>query len=69
MPNHHNVAFNQFISPDKSTIINITDDELIVKDITTGKVLAKQKVTYNKVIMSEFATVKYAQQWKQQFSE
>ncbi len=67
MPNHHDVAFNRFVSPDKSTIIDITNGELSVKDATTKKVLATEKITYNKVIMSEFATDKYAQQWKQQF--
>jgi len=58
-----------FLSPDKSTKVEIFKDKLIITDTKTGKILTQQKIKYNRIISSEFAGKKNAKKWKEQFDK
>jgi len=56
-----------FISPDQSTITEISDKQLTVTDLKSERILKKVKLNYTKIIMSEFASGSHAKRWKTQF--
>ncbi len=56
-----------FISPDKTTKIEIVNNQLIITDIKSNSLLKKATLNYNKIIMSEFALGIYAKKWKNKF--
>lgn len=56
-----------FISPDKSTITEISDKQLTVTDLKSERILKRVQLNYTKIIMSEFASGSHAKRWKTQF--
>ncbi len=60
-------ALISFISPDKTTKIEIVNNQLTITDIKSNSLLKKVTLNYNKIIMSEFALDSYAQKWKTEF--
>jgi len=56
-----------FFSPDKTTKIEIFENKLIITDTKSDEILKIVKISYNKVVMSEFALGNYAKKWKKQF--
>ena len=56
-----------FISPDKTTKIEVVNNQLTITDIKSNSLLKKVTLNYSKIIMSEFALGSYAQKWKTEF--
>jgi len=56
-----------FFSPDGTTEIKILEKTLIIIDVKSKTILKEVKLNYNKIVMSEFASGKYAKKWKDQF--
>lgn len=60
-------ALRAFISPDKSTKIELLKNQLTITDLKSNRILKRVQLNYTKIIMSEFATGSYAKKWKTQF--
>ena len=56
-----------FTSPDKTTKIEIVNNQITITDIKSSTVLKKVILNYNKIVMSEFALGSYALKWKNEF--